>query len=143
MVTFITNIIFYFVLFLFGVLLDFIFKVEIFSGPILAPIGTFFLVLATVIIFWAQKTGYELKKVPEPTTEHFHLGPYRYTRMPTHWGLFFLMLGFGFIANAFFVVATTLISFIVTKFVFVEKQENILGDKYGQPYLEYKKKVKF
>ena len=133
----------YFVLFLLGVFLDFIFEIEILPGSILVPTGIFFLILATIIIFWAQRTGEQFRKVAEPKIENFHRGPYRYTRMPTHWGLCFLMLGFGFITDAFFVIVTTLLSFFITKYIFVEKQEHILADKYGESYLEYKKKVKF
>ena len=81
-------------------------------------------------------------KMVNVTKENFCKGPYCYARHPTHWGLFFLILGFGIILNALFVILCTLISFIVTKFVFIEKQEKILAEKYGAPYLEYKKSVK-
>ena len=133
----------YFVLFLIGVTLDLIFRLKIFRTSIMVPTGFFFLVLATVIILWAQKTGRDLRKVKEIKTEHFCRGPYCYTRSPTHWGLFFMMLGFGIMANAVFVILSTLISFIIAKFVFLDKEETILEKKYGAPYLEYKKLVKY
>ena len=76
------------------------------------------------------------------TKETFCQGPYCYTRTPTHWGLFFLVLGFGILVNAFFVVVTTIVSFIVSKFIFLRRGEAILAKKYGTPYLEYKKQVK-
>ncbi len=133
----------YFALFLIGVCLDFTFPIKIFANSVMISIGLLFLVFATFLIFWAQKTGHELGKIRDPQTEHFHRGPYRYTRMPTHLGLFLLMLGFGFVANAFFIIITTLISLVVGKLIFVEKQENILAEKYGKPYVDYKEKVKF
>ncbi|KKP64099.1 MAG: hypothetical protein UR62_C0020G0001, partial [Candidatus Nomurabacteria bacterium GW2011_GWF2_35_12] len=67
---------------------------------------------------------------------------YCYTRSPTHFGLFLLMLGFGIITNALFIIIFSVISFIITKFVFIRKEEKILAEKYGIPYLEYKKSVK-
>ena len=133
----------YFVLFLIGVTLDLIFRLKIFRTSIMVPTGFFFLVLATVIILWAQKTGRDLRKVKEVKTEHFCRGPYCYTRSPTHWGLFFMMLGFGIMANAVFVILFTLISFIIAKLVFLDKEETILEEKYGAPYQEYKKLVKY
>ena len=133
----------YFVLFLIGVTLDLIFRLKIFRTSIMVPTGFFFLVLATVIILWAQKTGRDLRKVKEIKTEHFCRGPYCYTRSPTHWGLFFMMLGFGIMANAVFVILFTLISFIIAKLVFLDKEETILEEKYGAPYQEYKKLVKY
>ena len=132
----------FFILFLIGVSLDSIFPIKIFNASFMAPIGLIFLILATVLILWAQKTSRDLKK-ENISKETFCQGPYCYTRSPTHWGLFFLMLGFGLIGNALFVVLTTLISLVISRFVFLDKQENILAEKYGAPYLEYKKSVRF
>ncbi len=132
----------YFVLFLVGVALDLIFRFKLFTGRGMVSTGFVFLVLATMLILWAQRTSRNLK-TQNLTAETFCRGPYCYTRSPTHWGLFLLMLGFGIIANAFFVVLFTVISFAVTKFIFLKKEEAALAAKYGQPYLEYKKIVKF
>lgn len=133
---------FYFILFLFGIMLDFIFRVKIFTNPIMAPLGMTILSLATFLILWAQHTSHHLKK--ENMTHHvFYQGPYKYTRSPTHLGLFLLMLGFGIMTNAFFVVMFSFIAFFVSKFIFLEKEESILAEKYGSHYLEYKKRVKF
>lgn len=131
----------YFILFLIGISLDVVFKLKIFTHPITAVVGVVFLIFSTVLIFWAQKTSRNLD-IANLSKETFCKGPYCYTRTPTHWGLFFLMIGFGIIANAFFVVLTSFISFIISKFFFLNKQESILAEKYGTPYLEYKKKIK-
>jgi len=131
----------FFALFLIGVTLDLIFKVTIFANSVAAPVGFFLLVFGTFLIFWAEKTPHNFK---DGINKHsFHTGPYRYTRNPTHWGLFLLVLGFGLMVNAFFVVLTTLISFFIEKFIFQDKAEKILEAKYGAHYLEYKKMVKF
>ena len=134
---------FYLLLFLLSLFLDLAFPIRIFNNSAMDPIGFLLLILASVLIFWAQKTGRDLRKVKEIKTEHFCRGPYCYTRSPTHWGLFLLMLGFGIIINAFFVVLATLISLVVARLVFLRKEELILTDRYGAPYLEYKKLVKF
>jgi len=134
---------FYFLLLLLGVFLDVVFSLKIFSNPIAMPVGFIFLILATIMILWAQKTGRDFRKIAEVKAEHFCRGPYCYTRNPTHWGLLFMMLGFGIIANAVFVVLFTLIYFFVAKFIFLSKEEKILAEKYGSPYLEYKKLVRF
>lgn len=133
----------YFVLFLIGMWLDFVFDFKIFKDSVMVPVGFLLLVLATAIILWAQKTGRDLRKVEEVKTEHFCRGPYCYTRIPTQWGLLFLMLGFGVITNSIFIIIATVISFLVSKFVFIGKHDQILEEKYGSAYLEYKKLVKF
>ena len=131
----------FFVLFLFSVALDLVFKIRIFKSSVTVPFGLVLLVIGTLLVLWAQKSSRNLN-IQNLTKETFSAGPYRYTRHPTHWGLFFMMLGFGIIANALFVILFTLISLFVAKRVFIEKQENVLDEKYGTPYLEYKKSVK-
>src|SRR5882672_7457471 len=79
----------YFVLFLVGVCLDFIFRFKIFTDSVMVPAGAVILLLATILIIWAQKTSRNLN-VENVSNETFYKGPYRYTRSPTHWGLFFL-----------------------------------------------------
>ncbi len=135
----------YLILFLVGVILDLIFKTRIFNSSFMMPIGFALLLLATFIILWSVKTSNDLKKEDKNNIkkETFCRGPYCYTRIPTYLGLFLLVLGFGIVTNAFFVVLTTIISFLIAKFVFQDKVENILANKYGAPYLEYKKMVKF
>ncbi len=133
----------YLIWFFIGVALDLVFPIRIFTHAILLPIGFVLLVLASLLILWAQKTGRNLRNVTELKTEHFHRGPYRYTKIPTQYGLLLLMLGFGFVANASFVIVTTIISFFVARFVFMGKHEKMLEEKYGVLYKEYKKLVKF
>lgn len=136
----------YLTLFLLGVILDIFFPIKLFKDIHAEPIGIFLLFLGTVLILWAQYSSHkhkEHRKDPSNLPQGvFHKGPYKYTRMPTHFGLFATMLGFGFVINATFIITTTLVSFLLTKFVFVNKQEKILAEKYGNEYHNYKKNVK-
>jgi len=52
------------------------------------------------------------------------------------------MLGFGLMANATFVILFSFVAMIFTKLTFIQKEEKMLAEKYGQPYLDYKKEVK-
>ena len=141
----------YLIFFLLAIYLDTVFSarggsafgVEFFASSIAVFIGVAFLLLASILILSAQKTGHEFRKIKEKRTKHFHGGLYHYTRIPTQWGLFFLMLGFGVITNSFFVIVFSIISFLTAKFIFIEKQEKMLEEKYGTHYTEYKKSVKF
>lgn len=132
----------HFVLFLMGVVLDLIFKLQFFSNPLIVYKGIVLLVFGSLLIIWAQYTSRNLK-VENVTKETFCNGPYRFTRTPTNFGLFFMMFGFGLMLNALFIMITSIISFVVAKFVFLNKEEELLALKYGAPYLEYKKSVKF
>lgn len=132
---------FYFFMFLIGIFFDSIFPLTIFRNFVIVPVGIFLLIVATVLIYWSQKTSRNFKK-EILTKETFSKGPYSISRSPTHWGLFFLMLGFGFTINAIFLIISSLISLLVTQMVFLKKEESILEQKYGEPYREYKKSVR-
>ncbi|MFA4975567.1 MAG: methyltransferase [Candidatus Paceibacterota bacterium] len=133
---------FYFIVFLFSLFLDYIFPLKFFENSYVMWIGALFLIFGTFLIFWAQKSSHNFKK-EIINKEIFCNGPYCYTRTPTHFGLFLLILGFGMINNALFIIIFSIISFIITKFIFIKKEEEILSLKYGTPYLEYKKSVRF
>ena len=132
----------YFVLFLGGVYLDFLFKTTIFTNPIFEFIGMFLIGFASLVILWAQYTSKNLN-IDNLSKHTFSKGPYVYTRHPTYFGLFVLMFGFGILSNALFVILTTLISVLIAKFVFIKQEEEALLNKYGAHYEDYKKMVQF
>ena len=133
---------FFFFAFIFGLILDSLFPLRVFKSVGQMPLGGILIIFGTVLVLWAQHTSRHLEK-GNITKETFCHGPYCFTRSPTHWGLFLLMLGFGIIANAFFVIIFTIFSLFITKAVFLRKEEEILVEKYGRPYQEYQKSVHF
>ena len=128
------------VFFLLGAGLDIIFSLKILDTTLIAPAGLFFLVAGTGLIVWAQYTSHHFSK-ENLSSDSFRHGPYRFTRNPTYWGLLLVLIGFGLAWNAVFVIAFTVISLFVTKTIFLKQEEEILAEKYGDAYLEYKKSV--
>jgi len=125
-----------------GMIFNLVFGFQVFTNPLFSYFGLVLLILGSLLIVWAQYTSAHLS-MKNMTKESFSHGPYRFTRTPTNFGLFFMMLGFGLIINTLFIIIFTLIAFVVAKFIFLNKEEKILTEKYGVPYLEYKKSVKF
>ncbi len=134
---------FYFLVFLAGIIFDFIFPFRLVVISSAVYFGFILLVSGPILIFWAQKATRKFQKDKNSTGRNFYCGPYYFTRSPTNFGVLFLLLGFGILANAFFVIVFTLIAFLVTKFTFLRKEERLLEQRYGESYLEYKKTVKF
>jgi protein-S-isoprenylcysteine O-methyltransferase Ste14 len=135
----------YFVFLLLGLILDHFFPIRIF--PSFSPaIGMVLIVLATVLIHWAQQTSLALEKKKKTGAiigeADFHRGPYSFTRSPTHVGLNILFIGFGFLFSSPVIVITTLIPFLFARFFFLKKMEQILEEKYTILYKTYKEKVK-
>ncbi len=133
----------YFFGFLIGFVLDDIFMLKPFDESFGQPLGLFWMILASLFIFWAQRTSRVSKKqrLAGNDKQVFLKGPYRATRIPTHVGLTFLLIGFGIFDNLPFVILFAVISFVATKYTFVKKEEALLQKKYGEPYTEYKKEV--
>lgn len=131
-----------FVSFLLGLFFHLLWPLRISDKSFLPLLGVVFLLFATSLIFWAQTTSKKLDR-SNLSKETFSKGPYRYTRLPTHWGLLLLMAGFGLLVNSAFIVLFAVISFLVSKFFFLKREEAILLRKYGESYSQYKKAVKF
>lgn len=132
---------FLFVSFIFGLFVDSIFPLK-FSSASHPIFGFILIILGTLIVFWAQRASIRLSK-ENMSKETFLRGPYRFSRSPTHLGIFLMMFGFGITTDSFFIIFFSIISILVAKLFFLKKQERILEEKYGEPYKEYKKQVKF
>ena len=54
-----------------------------------------------------------------------------------------IVLGFStlLLVPSFFIFVFVIIASLVTKLIFIRKEEKLLERKYGQKYLDYKKKV--
>lgn len=137
-----------YLVFLFSVILGVIFDIfipfNLFLNISSQSIGVGLIFIGSIIVYWAQNTSGSYKE-GDPKFENksfFYRGPYKFTRNPTHFGLLIMTLGLALLINSLFSIIFTLIAHILTKFFFVKKQEKILENKYGEVYLEYKRKVK-
>lgn len=127
-----------------GFTLDMIFPLRVIPENVFLPLGIIFIVLAPLLILWAQYSTYSLyrRMAHEVKTEHFHRGPYRFSRHPSHLGLAFLILGLGLLFNSLFIIAAAVISHIIVNYIFLPLEERILERKYGKEYLEYKRRIR-
>lgn len=122
-----------------GVVFDIVVPLHISSSVTYKSIGLIMIIIGSIIVYWAQSTSY-LVKVKSKIG--FHNGPYKYFRSPTHFGLFIMTLGLALIISSPFSILFTIIAYIITKFIFIKKEERILEEKYGEDYNNYKNKVR-
>ena len=109
----------------------------------IASFGFFMIMLGSAIIYWAQSTTSITRKQGRPrTASDFEKGPYKYSRNPTHIGITIMTLGLAVVLNSFFTVLFLIVTSLITKFIFVKKEEALLEEKYGKPYRDYKAKVR-
>lgn len=127
-----------------GAFLDPLINKKIFSNSVYQTIGFLMLIVGSILIYWAQKTSsnYKQRANKDDARSYFEFGPYRYMRSPTHLGLFIVTLGFSLIINSFFGIVLIIIAYAIAKLFFLRKEEKLLEIKYGQVYIDYKKKVR-
>jgi len=129
----------FFIAVVFGVIFDIFIPATFFQNPIFQEVGIIIILLGTGLIFWAQSaSGISNKiRIENLTVKSFENGPYKYFPNPTHLGLFIMTLGLGFVINSLFSIIFVIIAYILTKIIFIKKQEKIFEKKYGQVYLNY------
>jgi protein-S-isoprenylcysteine O-methyltransferase Ste14 len=127
-----------------GIIVDLIIPIKINSNQSFIYIGFVLIVLSSILVYWAQFTSRRPKnyQVRERTIADFMRGPYKYTRTPTHFGIFIMTLGLGLILVSPFSVLFTFLAHVISKVVFIKKEEELLEKRYGQVFLEYKRHVK-
>lgn len=124
-----------------GIIADLFFPIRIIPEALQTSLGLLLLFAGPLLILWAQRSSLRLKEIKTCLTKDcFKVGPYAFSRRPTHTGLFFTVLGFALLSNSVVLIGTTILSFFISSF-FVRKQENLLAERYGEEYLKYKKEV--
>lgn len=127
-----------------GVIFDMIFPLQILGEEYYKYIGVVLIFIGSVLAYWAQTTSRRPKnyEVKERDVSDFLRGPYRYIRTPTHFGLFVMTLGLALSISSPFSIIFTIIAHAISKLIFIRKEESLLEKKYGQVFVDYKKKVK-
>jgi protein-S-isoprenylcysteine O-methyltransferase Ste14 len=133
----------YLALFLLGVLAEFFFSVGFgIHASLLNGIGLLLVIAGPALILWSLLSIRKFHdKVSGKAEVDFAIGPYRYMRNPTFLGLTFLVAGFGFFADASYVVFSSILSYLIVRSTFLRKEERLLTERYGEDYIRYMKKV--
>ncbi len=133
----------FFIAVILGAIFHSAFNVYLFSATFFPYVGFAMIILGSLLIYWSQATSARVQKQTglNRTEKDFERGPYKYSRNPTHIGLTIMTLGLAIILNSFFTFVFLLIASIITKLIFLREEEKLLEKKYGQVYLDYKKKV--
>ena len=133
----------YLAMFFFGAAGEYFFGARIGSEGFMIFIGVFLLGMSPLFILWSQRSIRRFRKgiTDELHIPVFNIGPYKLTRNPTYLGLAMLIAGFGFLANSLYIVLSAVAGFILVNIFVLPKEERLLEKKYGDIYLNYKRKV--
>ncbi len=108
------------------------------------PLGITFFALGPLLMFWAQYASRHFARTRESgvaiTQSLFRFGPYKYLRNPTHIGLSLLVWGYALISSSSMLFVTTFLATLVSNYFF-RKHEQLLVQKYGEAYKQYRAAV--
>jgi protein-S-isoprenylcysteine O-methyltransferase Ste14 len=101
----------------------------------------------TALVVWSVRVQYILgggTPAPKVATQNLVTqGPYAYIRNPMTLGAFFIYLGIGVWTGSGLVILLTITIFsLLLAYIYVH-ETNELSERFGEPYLEYKKRTPF
>jgi protein-S-isoprenylcysteine O-methyltransferase Ste14 len=126
-------------------LVDWIRPLPIVAGDALLMAGIVIIAAALLIALTALLHFFEAKTHVEPwhpTTKIIRGGVYRFSRNPIYLSFCIVAVGTGLVLNSWWVVASvTLLKPLLERLV-ISREEIYLEKKFGDHYLEYKRKVR-
>lgn len=105
-------------------------------------VGIALLALGTLIGFLAE--NHRVTAYCENGTMCHRLGegPYKFSRHPKYLGYLLLIVGLGFVLTSWFLLASSLVVFLVLTFFLIPKQEELLEKQFPGLYQSYKDRVR-
>jgi protein-S-isoprenylcysteine O-methyltransferase Ste14 len=107
------------------------------AGIIIAVLGLPIGLSGIIVMRWAR-TSPDPRK---PTTALVEKGVFRYSRNPLYLSMFALFLGIAVFMNALWLILLFPLLFMVMERGAVKPEEAYLERTFGDPYLQYKKRV--
>ncbi len=128
-----------------GLLLDYLFPVPVLPNSIQYAVGFGIMIAPALIMpfvllrFKKANTNFDARK---PTTAIITTGPYRFSRNPSYVSLTMLYLGIAIAADSVWVLAGLIPTLVVMHYGVILREEQYLAEKFGEPYLQYKRSVR-
>ena len=108
-------------------------------------LSLFLLVFGWLIMFWPVIAFFRTRGTPvpfNPPTKLITTGPYAYIRNPMLLGLFIFLIGLGILLSSLSLIFIFTPLFILLNVLYLKAvEEKEMEKKFGQEYLEYKRRV--
>lgn len=138
---------YFFVCLGFGVLLEYLFPIELINltlmprligGGIVLFFSGYF-VLSSFIVLIRNKTPFD---PAQPTITIVKEGSFRFSRNPMYLSLVLLLFSIAILINSIWLLIATPILFFSLLFFAIKPEENYLFEKFGEEYSNYKANVR-
>ena len=128
-----------------GVFLELSWPLPFLPRLLAALLGSVLVVVAVVVFSYAIRT-FQTAGTPvpgnKPTTVLVRTGPYRFSRNPIYVAFSLLQLGIAAWADSVWLLATLAGAVSVMALVVIPREERYMARKFGDRYLEYKRRVR-
>ena len=128
-----------------GYILNNFYPIPVLERPLSIIISGIFFVYAGLTaglaFYYMIKSGTNID-VRKPVKALVKTSVYSYTRNPMYLSLAILLLAFSLLLNTLWIAILIPVFVIVMQKVVIEKEEKYLENKFGNEYLEYKKRVR-
>lgn len=130
---------------LLGLGLGWLFPIALPLPRVMRPLGIVLAVVAGLFAKWGERelhrAGTNIRP-SQPTTAIVTTGPYRFTRNPLYLALTAIYVGITLAFATAWPLVLLVPVLIVAHFGIIKREERYLAAKFGQPYLEYQRRVR-
>ena len=78
----------------------------------------------------------------EKSNQLIREGVFSMTRNPMYVGMCILVFGFSILSTSIIALSLPFIFIVLVNLIFIRKEEHLMFEKFGEEYIEYKKKVR-
>ena len=130
-------------------LVSLFYPIELPLPDILRLTGLIISSLGLILIAWANYILLHINKIGLKDREPFHVpsslaltGPYKFSRNPIYFGAIVMVFGLFILSASITILILNCFCFLLFRFSFVKWEEEKLEEKFGQNYLDFKKRVR-
>ncbi|MBN4061968.1 MAG: hypothetical protein COA57_15860 [Flavobacteriales bacterium] len=120
------------------------FEITLLFHPAFWIVGSVLIALSIVLALWAKYSMIQKGTTTNSYKESSAIvtsGPFQFSRNPMYLSITTLTTGLAFAFNDWILLILTGVAIYITNIV-IRREEHYLTKKFGQEYLEYKKKVR-
>lgn len=108
-------------------------------------LGIFPILVSVLLALWSFRQ-FGLNRNPvapnQPVTRLMTEGPFRFTRNPLYLALALLHGGIGLVSGNLWILASLPPALLIVRFYVIGREEAYLLRRFGQPYLDYRSRVR-
>ena len=111
-------------------------------GILLIPVGMLLVIWANYTLLHIGKIGLRAREPMQTPSNLVLVGPFRYSRNPLYLGVLIMALGLTIVWSGLVMLLGSIAIYIVFRYVFIKREEDILEEEFGEEYRNFKNRVR-